>query len=58
MRKSVTAIITRLESVIEKVSDYKDTAEEAEHPNDERIDKLSEELDRLEEALDAINEIE
>ncbi len=58
MRGSVKAIITRLEVVIESVEEYKCNAEDAEHPNDERIERLEEELERLEEARDALESIE
>ncbi len=58
MRNSIKAIINKLEIVFEQIEEYKDTAEDAEYPNDERIEKLEEELSKIEEALDSLQDIE
>lgn len=58
MRNSIKAIVSKLETIFEQVEEYKDTAESAEYPNDDRIEKLDEELSRIEEALDTLQSIE
>ena len=58
MRNSVKAIVTRLEAIMEQVEEYIDTAEEAEHPNDERIGKLNDEMEAIADALESLNSIE
>jgi len=58
MRNEVKAILKKLETVRDKVSDYLDTAESADSPDEERIDRLQHELDCLETAIEAIEDID
>ena len=58
MRAEIKAIITKLELVKAKVEDYLDNAENAEHPNDDRIDALSNEIECIDQAIDTLEGIE
>jgi hypothetical protein len=58
MRAEVKSILSKLEAVKEKVEDYLSNAEDAEHPNDERIDRLTNEVEYLEQAIEALEGIE
>jgi len=46
--------VTDLEETIEAKQDALDNAENADSPNDERIDKLGEEVGALEEIMEAV----
>lgn len=46
--------VTDLEETIEAKQDALDTAEGADSPNEERLDKLTEEVDALKEILEAV----
>jgi septal ring factor EnvC (AmiA/AmiB activator) len=56
--KSVQSMIAQLEAWIEQTEETLGNAEDAEYPNEERIDKLNERLASLEQAKDALEEIE
>ena len=58
MRNSLSAVVNRLQEILEQVEEYKDTAEDAEYPNDERITKLDDELDAIQSAIDELEGIE
>jgi len=58
MRAEVKAILAKLQAVKEKVDEYLDTAENADYPNDDRIDKLQNESDCLDNAIASLEEIE
>ncbi|HEY4492455.1 MAG TPA: hypothetical protein VI958_10690, partial [Acidobacteriota bacterium] len=54
----VRQMIANLEGWIEQTEDTLDNAENADYPNDDRIETLQARIDALNEALDALNEIE
>ena len=54
----VRRVMDELTAWIESTGDALDTAESADYPNDERIDKLQTRLDALEAALEALGDIE
>ena len=58
MRNEVKAIVLRLVEIEAKVQGYLDKAQDADNPNDERIERLEAELDSLEAAITSLNEIE
>ena len=58
MRNEIRSIITKLENTLEKVQEYLDNAENAEYPNDDRIDNLQNEIDCIQEAIEALENIE
>ena len=58
MRNSIKAIVSKLETIEEQVADYLDNAEQAEYPNEDRIDKLQTEMDCIRNAIDSLEEIE
>lgn len=58
MRNSVKGVISRLEEIESQVAEYLDTAESAEYPNEERVERLQDELDKITEAKDILEEIE
>ena len=55
---NVQQIATTLSEWSDQAQSSLETAEEAEYPNDERIDMLTERLQYLEEARDALESIE
>ena len=55
---NVQQVAATLTEWADQAQDSLDTAEEAEYPNDERIDMLTERLQYLEEAKDALESIE
>ena len=58
MRNELKAIVTRLHTVHGKVEEYLANAEQAEYPNDERVDALQTEVDAIGEAIDVLEAIE
>lgn len=56
--KSVQSMIAQLEAWIEQTEETLGNAEDADYPNEERIDKLNERLASLEQAKEALEEIE
>ncbi len=55
---NVQQVATTLTEWADQAQSSLDTAEDAEYPNDERIDMLTERLQYLEEAKDALESIE
>ena len=55
---NVQQVATTLTEWLDQAQDSLDTAEEAEYPDDERIDMLTDRLVYLEEARDALESIE
>ena len=58
MRPELKSIIEKLNVVKGKVEESLEKAEDAEYPNDERIEKLETELAAIEAALDELESIE
>ncbi len=58
MRSSVKAILKRLIEIIETVEESLDNTNNADYPNEDRIEKLEAELEALEEAQGALEGIE
>lgn len=56
--RSVAKMIAQLDAWIEQTEETLGNAEDAEYPNEERIDKLNERLDALNEAKEALENIE
>ena len=58
MRKSLQTILTKMTTIQGQIEDTLENAEAAEHPNDDRIEKLQTELECLEGAIDNLESID